>query len=103
MALTYSGGIGTCFPAGCGVVFKLDIVGNESVLLSFTGSGGMLPRSDLILDSAGDLYGTTYLGGRPGGNGSGVVFKLDTAGGETVLYRFAETNAQFPSGRCPSA
>jgi uncharacterized repeat protein (TIGR03803 family) len=47
----------------------------------------------LLLDAAGNLYGTTFYGG--GGNsrvcstgGCGVVFKVSPAGTETVLYSF---------------
>src|SRR5208337_3660269 len=39
----------------------------------------------LVQDAAGNLYGTT-LGG--GAYGRGTVFKVDTAGTETVLYSF---------------
>jgi len=39
----------------------------------------------VIRDSAGNLYGTTNQGGS--GN-SGVVYKVDTSGHETVLYAF---------------
>ena len=51
---------------GCGVVFKLtrDAHGdwNETVLHTFTGGkDGALPASGVILDSAGNLYGTTFL------------------------------------------
>jgi len=59
---------------GCGVVYKLDTAGNETVLHSFTGgTDGAWPHSGLIGDSAGNLYGTTFGGGKYGG---GVVFKL---------------------------
>jgi uncharacterized repeat protein (TIGR03803 family) len=82
---------GEC-PYGCGVVFKLDPAGNETVLRSFTGgTDGGFPYAGLILDAAGNLYGTTNQGGTPngcGGNGCGVVFKLDPAGNETVLHSF---------------
>jgi uncharacterized repeat protein (TIGR03803 family) len=40
----------------------------------------------VIRDSAGNLYGTTSDGGACGY--CGVVFKVDTAGRETVLYSF---------------
>jgi uncharacterized repeat protein (TIGR03803 family) len=71
---------------GCGVVFKLDTTGTETVLHTFTaGADGAEPDAGLIRDSAGNFYGTTYLGGI---NGNGVVFKLDTTGTETVLYSF---------------
>jgi uncharacterized repeat protein (TIGR03803 family) len=39
----------------------------------------------MIRDSAGNLYGTTADGGPAG---RGVVYKLDPAGIETVLYSF---------------
>lgn len=78
---------------GCGVVFKLDPSGNETVLYSFTGgSDGGEPLAGLAMDNAGNLYGTTAGGGLPGCDyftqGCGVVFKLDTSGKETVLHTF---------------
>jgi uncharacterized repeat protein (TIGR03803 family) len=39
----------------------------------------------LIADSAGNLYGTTQIGGA---SGNGVVFKLSPSGTETVLHAF---------------
>jgi uncharacterized repeat protein (TIGR03803 family) len=39
----------------------------------------------VIRDFAGNLYGTTYYGG---GSNVGVVFKVNPAGQETVLYTF---------------
>src|ERR1700731_1099614 len=42
-------------------------------------------RASLIRDSAGNFYGTTAYGGA---SNWGVVFKLDTAGTETVLHSF---------------
>jgi uncharacterized repeat protein (TIGR03803 family) len=83
---------GVCgsYPDGCGVVFKLDMTGAYRVLYSFTGgTDGAFPYGGLIRDLAGNLYGTTAFGGSAMGNsGNGVVFKLDTAGTETVLYSF---------------
>jgi uncharacterized repeat protein (TIGR03803 family) len=71
---------------GSGVVFKLDAPGKETVLWSFTGGlDGGDPVGELIQDGAGNLYGTTEKGGA---YGAGVVFKLDPAGNETVLYSF---------------
>ena len=72
--------------AGNGVVYKLDVTGHERVLYSFTGgTDGGEPLAGVIRDSAGNLYGTTHGGGTAG---AGVVYKLDTAGHETVLYSF---------------
>jgi uncharacterized repeat protein (TIGR03803 family) len=86
---TSGGGVigGTCLVvAGCGVVFKLDTSGKETVLYRFTGlADGESPSGGLILDGAGNLYGTA--GG--GASLAGVVFKLDTAGSNyAVLYSF---------------
>ncbi|MGA7753019.1 MAG: choice-of-anchor tandem repeat GloVer-containing protein [Candidatus Sulfotelmatobacter sp.] len=81
--------------SGCGVVFKLDPTGKETVLYSFTGGvDGAGPTSGVVRDTAGNLYGTTVQGGDLTGHcagadtGCGVVFKLDTAGKETVQYSF---------------
>jgi uncharacterized repeat protein (TIGR03803 family) len=70
---------------GCGVVFKLDTAGNETVLHRFTDRpDGALP-GPVIRDSKGNLYGTAESGGS---SSVGVVFKIDSAGKETVLYSF---------------
>jgi len=73
--------------SGFGTVFKVDTAGNEMVLHSFAGgsSDGVDPKSGVILDDMGNLYGTTFSGGS---GGKGTVFKLDTTNTETVLYNF---------------
>ena len=74
-----------------GVVYKVDSAGNFSVLNTFTGfSDGGGSRSNLVLDSAGNLYGTTQYGGQGPCSffGCGVVFELDPSGHQTVLYSF---------------
>jgi hypothetical protein len=59
---------------GCGVVFKLDPAGNETVLHTFTGGAdGAFPGA-LTLDASGTLYGTAAGGGFD--QGYGVVFKI---------------------------
>jgi len=101
----FTGGI--CGSNGCGIVFKLDTIGNYTVLYSFTGSpDGAYPAAGLVLDSAGNLYGTTQGGGIIAGVcntglGCGTVFKLDASHSfaETVLYSF--TGA--PDGAAPEA
>lgn len=89
--------------ASCGVVFAL-IKSNsgwtETVLYSFTGGAdGGTPYAGLVMDSAGNLYGTTNAGGA---HGQGTVFELSNSGGtwtETVLYSFAGS----PDGAAPEA
>ncbi|MGA8440696.1 MAG: choice-of-anchor tandem repeat GloVer-containing protein [Candidatus Sulfotelmatobacter sp.] len=68
-----------------GVVFKIDVCGKETVLYSFTGGADGSSPNGLILDWAGNLYGTASYGGA---SDAGVVFKIDTSGRETVLYSF---------------
>jgi uncharacterized repeat protein (TIGR03803 family) len=83
-----------CGSSLCGAVFKLDKVGAETVLYSFTGPDGAYPIGALVRDAAGNLYGTTEVGGNlsdcssSNGPGCGVVFKIDPSGKETVLYSF---------------
>jgi len=73
---------------GCGVVYKLDASGHETVLHSFTGGAdGCNPTGGVIRDSAGNLYGTTAYGGT---FNAGTVYKLDTSGNETLLYNFTQ-------------
>jgi uncharacterized repeat protein (TIGR03803 family) len=72
---------------GYGVVYKVDKTGKETVLHSFTGGadGGYPEYAGVIRDSAGNLYGTAFIGGA---SGNGVVYTVDTADQETVLYNF---------------
>jgi uncharacterized repeat protein (TIGR03803 family) len=96
---TEYGGDVNCFPPyGCGVVFKLDTNGSESVLYSFHGTDGATPYAGLIFDSLGNLYGTTTYGGTSSAcsGGCGTVFKLTTTGEETVLYSFNGVDGANP-------
>jgi uncharacterized repeat protein (TIGR03803 family) len=89
-------------PKGCGTVYKLAPQENgswkETVLHVFQqgvshcagkSTDGQYPADGLIMDSAGNLYGTTYYGGADDG---GIVFKLaPTPSGkwkETILHTF---------------
>jgi uncharacterized repeat protein (TIGR03803 family) len=78
--------------SGCGTVFQLSPASGggwtESVLQSLSGTAGCEPVASVILDKAGNVYGTTARGGM---HGSGTVFELTNTGGvwiETVLYNF---------------
>ncbi len=75
--------------SGYGAVFKLAPPygqNSETVLYNFHGgSDGGTPTAGVIMDGKGNLYGTTSYGGA---SESGVVFKLDKKGSETVLYSF---------------
>src|SRR5258708_826910 len=105
-ATARDGGQINCFfpgtTGGCGVIFKLDPSGNETILHTFTGApDGAAPDAALIRDSAGNLYGTTEFGGdqgctQGGGQGCGTVFKLDPAGSLTILHSFTGTEGFGP-------
>lgn len=95
---TFSGGIN-----GGGTVFKLAPDGNLSVLHTFGSdpSDGGNSWCALVMDSSGNLFGTTEGGGA---HGHGTVFKLtpDGNGGynESVLHSFASGNTD---GEAPYA
>lgn len=80
---------GTC---DGGVVFKLGKNGTMSILHSFCREGeGDEPQSALVLDAAGNLYGTLNEGL---GDNLGAVYKVTPDGEETILHQF---------GRCTPA
>lgn len=81
-----------------GAAFELSPRGDgawdEQVIHSFgNGTDGMTPRSELIFDTAGNLYGTTYYGGI---HQSGTAFELSPRGDgtwtEKVLHSFNGDN-----------
>jgi uncharacterized repeat protein (TIGR03803 family) len=86
---TYGGG-----PTGHGVVFELSPKGTrwvETVLYSFgrNGSvGGADPFNGVIMDSAGNLYGTYLISGLPN---TEAIFQLSPSNGgwkQKVIYNF---------------
>ena len=48
----------------------------ETILHSFSGQDGQWPRSGLVIDAAGNLYGTTQTGGTGGVEHGGVAFEI---------------------------
>jgi uncharacterized repeat protein (TIGR03803 family) len=92
--------------AGLGTVFKLVPVNGtykETIVYSFQGGtdGANPSSSGVVLDGAGNLYGTTSYGGGTGcsGLGCGTVFKIDPTGQESILYAFGPV----PDGENPNA
>lgn len=65
-----------------------------AVLHSFSGSDGSWPMGDVRLDDAGNIYGTTVIGGGSGcgGDGCGTVYKLTPDGTLTTVYAFTGGN-----------
>ena len=70
-----------CAGEGCGVVYKLTKNGStwtQSVIYNFTGrNDGYEPGSGVTFDKAGNLYGTTPVGGA---KGAGVIYELSPSG-----------------------
>ena len=88
---------------GCGVVFKVAPDGTETVVHAFQGGAdGYEPGGGVILDSNGNLYGTTTAGGGSsscGTIGCGTLFKIAPDGRETTVYAFQGDN----DGSVPSS
>jgi len=78
---------------------------NYSQLFQFPADGvsGLGSDADLVSDSSGNLYGTTYYGGDMKAclGGCGVAFELSQSGGiwtETVLHTFSNlSDGQYPT------
>ena len=87
-----------CGPTENGTVFQLSLSGAFQTLYAFqgaptNGSGdGSSPWGNLIQGQDGALYGTTFGGGTTTGfcivAGCGTVYRVTTAGEESILHRF---------------
>jgi uncharacterized repeat protein (TIGR03803 family) len=102
---TYAGTDNDCLGSGCGGVFELQPLAKgkwgQKVLHSFPANAidGALPNG-VILDAAGDLYGTTNGGGLAGPLcnpfGCGTLFELTPGSGgewtESILYSFCSAS-----------
>ncbi len=83
---TRYGGQG-CYGRGCGTVFELSATGQETILYRFRDvPDGASPLGGVAIDSSGNIYGTTWLGGA---YSLGTVFSLDSNSNEKVLHSFA--------------
>jgi hypothetical protein len=76
-ALTF---VFTLFPALALVAaqpYEPTASGEYSTLFKFDNAHGNGPDTNLVLDSSGNLYGTTPLGGNGGtANGGGVLYEI---------------------------
>lgn len=107
--MTQTGGnmAGVCAnDSGCGTVFRLSPKTGGgwqfSTIHTFNGSDGLLPQGNLLIDAAGNLYGSTSWGGNSKYctefdlGGCGTVFRLTPTGkggyGFSGLHHFSETN-----------
>ncbi len=92
---TRNGGVFGAGSGGYGTVFEMaQGSGTITTLASFNGSDGADPEAGLIMDSSGNLYGTTCGGAFNGG----TVFELAHGSGTiTTLATFNGTNGMTPS------
>jgi uncharacterized repeat protein (TIGR03803 family) len=91
---TPQGGNSSC---NCGEVYQVARSGNgrtQSIIYSFLGgtSDGEYPEFGLVQDTAGNLYGSTQIGGL---NNGGIVFELTPNGDgtwtESVIHAFGNS------------
>ncbi len=102
---TTQGGTSKACGMGCGTIFRLSLAQDgrwtRKLLYSFKGGlDGAYPLGNLVLDSAGNLYGTTWT---EGARGVGTAFKLcPHANGnwtKKTLHGFGRgKDGSFPSG-----
>lgn len=114
----YGGGFCGFASAGCGIVFELSPpresggAWQETVLYKFCQTGdnscpdGAQPNDTLIVDTTGNFYGTTTLGGT--NRVGGTVFELSPSSNgwnETVLYSFCSVGSpdKCQDGQAPMA
>jgi uncharacterized repeat protein (TIGR03803 family) len=92
---------------GCGTVFELSASNSwaETILHSFTcGTDGWNPTGPILLDSSGNVFGSTVLGGNSTfcvGTGCGVVYELSQSSGtwnETILTNPGNWDGYQPVG-----
>lgn len=115
--VTMTGGNRGCTPPiwnqrGCGAAFELARTHGQwrkRTIHLFSGNAeGGHPSSNLVMDSSGNLYGTTLCGGAAScvgaGAGAGVFFMLQKSGSgawrENVLHIFGQTRGDgaYPDG-----
>jgi uncharacterized repeat protein (TIGR03803 family) len=91
-----------------GTIFQISPVSSggwkETLIHSFDGTHGSQPDAGVLMDSAGNLYGSTQFGGSSSAcfTGCGVVFELSPASGGGWTYKelvdFNSNNGAMGSG-----
>jgi uncharacterized repeat protein (TIGR03803 family) len=82
---------------GYGTVFKITSGGTLTTLYNFCSlsgcTDGSFPEDGLIQGTDGNLYGTTFTGGK---NGVGTIFSITTSGVLTTQHSFDGTDGNQP-------
>jgi uncharacterized repeat protein (TIGR03803 family) len=100
-------GGGQCSGSGCGTVYQLTNRGGTwsfNLIHAFTGGNdGWGPIGGVTLDSIGNAFGVTYMGGDGAScqYGCGTVYEFSPSGSgwtENILYAFMNGSGIYPSG-----
>jgi hypothetical protein len=89
--------------ACCGTVFRLSRSGKEwkeQVLHTFNGSDGAEPLTAVILDKAGNLFGTTPIGGS---HGQGAAYELERSNNNWTITVLHDFGSNYLDGLTPVA
>src|SRR5262249_10936924 len=83
--------------SGLGTVFELPLASRQiTTLAPIVNTTESTPNGDLVMDSSGNLFGTTWQGGP---YGQGTVFEVAAGSGSiTTLASFDGTNGSNPNG-----
>jgi uncharacterized repeat protein (TIGR03803 family) len=104
----FGGGPNRGCERGCGTVFKLTPGTNgewtETIVhrFQYTREDGGYPNGGVVIDAAGNLYGTTELGGSHSGGTAFEMSFVDGAWTENIVYNFC-SSANCRDGNLPSA
>jgi len=83
-----------------GAVWKIDTAGQFSIVHQFAGKAdGFGPNGPLMMNTDGNLYGTTASGGGTDANpGYGTLFRITPAGQFRVIHTFTGPDGSNPTG-----
>lgn len=90
---TWEGGAYGSGDTGFGTVFKVTTAGKETVLYSFAGVGkddAAQPMGSVVIDKAGNLYGTSFNGGVK--YNAGTVWMVTKKGQASIVHTFLGSN-----------
>ena len=78
---------------GFGTIYKMDTLGNLTIVHSFSSTDGATPEPAVVQAVDGNLYGVATGGGT---SNLGVVYRMDLAGNLTVLHHFGGLDGAQP-------
>jgi uncharacterized repeat protein (TIGR03803 family) len=100
----YGGNTPGCIANGCGTIFRITLDQTFTTVHRFQGTNGSYPEGTLLQASDGNLYGTTWEGGKDvptcrNNDGCGTVFRFTPTGEFTRVHSFHDV----PDGAAPVA